>query len=179
MVLTNWKEVFQQERKPYWLSIPNTSRHSKIRHTLSDTYNHCLAPSLQCSRPVCFPPCPLSMLSRAGSVVLERQRLGPLTGALKDRRRQGFTQSNPDPSAASEPFCPPWPSSPPLPAGLPIPETSAPGCSSTGSPQPGMFLHLFPLEADVPYRCQRAFLIPGKSKSLLRGYCSRGALPST
>lgn len=90
MVLTNWKEVFQQERKPYWLLIPNTSRHTKIRHTLSEPPS--LAPSLQDLETSLLLSLSPVMLSRAGSVVLERQRLGRLTGALRKLQGQGTTR---------------------------------------------------------------------------------------
>lgn len=105
-------------------------------------------------------------------MVLERQRFGRLTGVrsetCKDREQQGFTQGNPDPSAASEAFLAtrPWPlSSPHWPA-------------HSRDVSPGMFCpallsfwmllrcshwrQMFHLDISVP------FSLPGKSKSLLR-----------
>lgn len=95
------------------------------------------------SRPVCFSPCPLSC--SAGRAVWSWKDRGWVVSRVrsencKDRGRQGFTQSNPDPSAASEPFCPPWPSS------LTCPHWPA----HSRDVSPGLFSHRLSSAWDVP-----------------------------
>ena len=180
-LLTNWKEVFQQERKPCWLSIQNASGHTHIRYTLSEPPS--LAHHCRTSRPVCFPPCPLSC--PAGQAEWSWKDRGWVVSRVrsescKDRGRQGFTQSNPDPSAASERFWPLWPWS----------LTSPRWPAHSRDVSPGVFSHPALLNlgcssARSHWRQTRhseisvTFSLPGKSKSLLKGYCSREALPST
>lgn len=97
----------------------------------------------------------------------------------KDREQQGFTQGNPDPSAASERFWPPrpWPlSSPHWPA-------------HSRDVSPGMFWHrhsstwdaltLFPPEANVSSGYQCAFLPPLQVQVSAQRLLFQGALPST
>ena len=60
----------------------------------------------------------------------------------------------------------------PLPTGLLIPGTSAPGCSRTDTPQPGMLLRCSHRRQTLHPDISVPFSLPGKSKSLLRGCCS-------
>ena len=68
----------------------------------------------------------------------------------------------------------------PLPAGLLIPETSALGCSRTRHSSIWDVLPLVPTGGKCFIRISVVtFSLLGKSKSLIKGYCSREALPST
>ena len=143
---------------------------------------HCLSHRLLPITAVCFPPCPLSC--PAGRAEWSWKDRGWVVSwvrseSCKDRGRQGFTQSNPDPSAASERFRPLWPWS--------LTSRSWPAHSRDISPRG--FSHPALLNLGCSSACSHrrqtlhsyisvTFSLPGKSKPLLKGYCSREALPS-